>query len=298
LLGRDGHCELRFASRKTLGFDAVDTEQEKRDEAEEIRLLYVAVTRAKERLVIPWFAEKGGRIDLLARGFLPVASALVEVPDLKFPEMPVVDTETHSVSVSDLITRRQAWVKSRAELLAGAAQPLARRSPSKLTVKKQTPEEEPVDGGRERAMDFGTVVHDALEKFDWKADPAQQREQIERFIGQTGLNDADKLRATDMVGGALGSELLVRARKAEQVYRELPFMQVTDEGLMDGKIDLLFYENGRWILVDYKTDARVEVEKYAGQLRAYEAALKQVAGITLAQKMLFFLVTGTVKQIP
>ena len=147
-------------------------------------------------------------------------------------------------------------------------------------------------------MDFGTAVHDALEAFDWKAGPAQQRKQIEQYIGQTGLNEADKRRAVDMIGGALGSELLARARKAEQVYRELPFTQVTDDGLMDGKIDLLFCENGNWVLVDYKTDARVEVEKYAGQLRAYEAALKQVAGIALAQKMLFFLTTGTVKQVP
>jgi ATP-dependent exoDNAse (exonuclease V) beta subunit len=66
---------------------------------------------------------------------------------------------------------------------------------------------------------------------------------------------------------------------------------------MEGKIDLLFSENGRWVLVDYKTDARVEAGKYGEQLRAYEAALQQVAGITLAQKMLFFLATGAVEQV-
>jgi hypothetical protein len=32
-------------------------------------------------------------------------------------------------------------------------------------------------------------------------------------------------------------------------------------------------------------------------LRAYEVALKHVAGIDLAQKLLFFLVSGTVKQV-
>jgi len=49
------------------------------------------------------------------------------------------------------------------------------------------------------------------------------------------------------------------------------------------------------VLVDYKTDARIDVVKYVGQLQAYEAALRQVAGIELAQKLLFFLVDGTVK---
>ena len=101
-----------------------------------------------------------------------------------------------------------------------------------------------------------------------------------------------------MAGRALGSEVLTRASHADEVYRELPFTHVMDEGLMEGKIDLLFAEKGRWVLVDYKTDARVEVEKYAEQLRAYEAALQRVAGITLAQKLLFFLATGTVAQVP
>jgi ATP-dependent helicase/nuclease subunit A len=100
-----------------------------------------------------------------------------------------------------------------------------------------------------------------------------------------------------LVGNALDSDLLARVRRASQVYRELPFTQVVAEGLMEGKIDLLFCENGRWVLVDYKTDARVEVAKYAQQLRAYEAALRQVAGIELAQKLLFFLADGTVKEV-
>jgi ATP-dependent exoDNAse (exonuclease V) beta subunit len=92
--------------------------------------------------------------------------------------------------------------------------------------------------------------------------------------------------------------VLARASRADEVCRELPFTHVTDEGLMEGKIDLLFAEKGQWVLVDYKTDARVEVEKYVEQLRAYEAALQRVAGITLAQKLLFFLATGTVAQVP
>jgi ATP-dependent helicase/nuclease subunit A len=102
--------------------------------------------------------------------------------------------------------------------------------------------------------------------------------------------------------------VLTRASRADEVYRELPFTvnrvhdepftHVRHEGLMEGKIDLLFAEKGQWVLVDYKMDARVEVEKYAEQLRAYETALRQVAGITLARKLLFFLATGTVSQVP
>jgi ATP-dependent helicase/nuclease subunit A len=291
---------LRFAGMKTADFGEADEEQRKREEAEEIRLLYVAATRARERLVIPWFAEKGGRIDLLTRGFKPDAGVLVEAPDLESLVTGGVEdgkTDARTTSVKQLADRRREWQDSRARLLARAAMPFARVSPSKLAAEAEPRDDEPVGGEREKAMDFGSAVHDTLEMVDLTATVVQQRGQIEQFIARAGLTDGDQRRAIELLSNALGSELLARARRADQVYRELPFTQVTSEGLMEGKIDLLFCENGRWVLVDYKTDARIDVAKYTRQLQAYEAALHQVAGIKLAQKLLFYLVDGTVKEV-
>jgi ATP-dependent exoDNAse (exonuclease V) beta subunit len=200
-------------------------------------------------------------------------------------------------SSAQLIDKRRAWAAAREELLARAVRSALRKSPSKLAGESEPPEEEPISQERARAMDFGVAVHGALEAVDLQATVAEQRKQIEQFLALTGLSDEDKQRAVKMVGSAISSELLARARTAEQVYRELPFTQVLGEGLMEGQVDLLFYEKGQWVLVDYKTDARVEVAKYTEQLRAYEIALKQVAGIDLAQKLLFFLGSGTVKQV-
>ena len=300
LFRRDGGCELRFASRRTAGFDDADADRKKREEAEEIRLLYVATTRAKKRLVIPWFAEKGGRIDLLARGFVPATSALVEAPDLELLTAhgaAAKKPDPKRGSSAQLIDKRRVWEISRVELLARAVKSAVRKSPSKLAGESEPSQEEPINPERARAMDFGVAVHGALEAVDLQVAVAEQRKQIEQFLALAGLNDEDKRRAVEMVSGATGSELLARARNAEQVYRELPFTQRLDGGLMEGKIDLLFCEKGQWVLVDYKTDARVEVEKYAEQLLAYEAALQHVVGINLAQKLLFFLVNGTVKQV-
>jgi len=281
----DGGCQLRFASRKTAGFEEADTERKKREEAEEIRLLYVAATRAQKRLVIPWFAEKGGRIDLLASGFVPTASALVEACDLESLPAAGVEPKKKRISAQQLIDKRRGWAEARSALLARAAKPVARVSPSKLAGEAELREELVDDVERERALDFGSVVHDALEQMNTEA------------IARSNLSEADKRRAVEMVERALKSELLARARKANEVYRELPFTITTDDGLMEGKIDLLFCDHGKWTLVDYKTDARIEVERYAAQLRAYEAALKRVAGIALAQKLLFFLGHGTVQQV-
>ena len=242
--------------------------QKAREEAEEIRLLYVAATRAQRRLIIPWFAEKGERLDLLRRGFEPKPGELVEVVevhqlvgDLKEPSKAASSHRTPK----ELIAKRQAWLAEHEALLARASKPLARVSPSKLAGEVERGEEEFVEVVRERAMEFGLAVHEALEKMD--AD----------VIARSALSDADKKRATEMVERALRSDLLRRAQQAEQVYRELPFTLMTDDGLMEGKIDLLFCEKGKWVLVDYKTDAQVDVKRYVEQMRAYESALKQIA---------------------
>ncbi|HVM59251.1 MAG TPA: UvrD-helicase domain-containing protein [Verrucomicrobiae bacterium] len=296
----DGGAELRFASMKTAGFDEADEEHARREEAEEIRLLYVAATRAKERLVIPWFAEKGGRIDLLARGFKPEAGALVEAPDLESLGAATVETGNPSPktdSVDALINKRRGWQEFHAELLVRAAKPLARVSPSKLAGEAEPPDDDVVSASREEAMQLGSVVHDALEMVDLAATSVRQRAQIEQFVAHTGLSDNEKRRAVALAGAALDSELMTRVRRAQQVCRELPFSHVTSDGLMEGKIDLLFCEHGRWVLVDYKTDARVETEKYTPQLRAYAAALQRVAGIAIAEKWLFFLASGTVAKV-
>jgi ATP-dependent exoDNAse (exonuclease V) beta subunit len=60
---------------------------------------------------------------------------------------------------------------------------------------------------------------------------------------------------------------------------------------MDGKIDLLFREGNQWTLVDYKTDAKPDAERYRQQLRAYADALREVAGIEV-QPVLYFLQTN------
>jgi ATP-dependent helicase/nuclease subunit A len=285
--GGDG-VELRFQGWRTSGFKELNEHQKAREMAEEIRLLYVASTRAQKHLILPWFAEKGARIDLLLRGFEPKKSELVEVVEARSVVGDVKESPKEAPvqrAPEELMAERRAWLAEREALLARASKPLVRLSPSKLAGEAERDEEPVVEVVREQAMEFGAVVHEALEQMTTDG------------IGRSALGDAEKRRATQMVEHALRSDLLRRAQQAEQVYRELPFTLVMDGGLMEGKIDLLFCEKGKWVLVDYKTDARVEVERYRLQIRAYESALKQVAGIALAEKLLFFLATEKIERV-
>lgn len=75
---------------------------------------------------------------------------------------------------------------------------------------------------------------------------------------------------------------------ASDIKREFPADELI---LVQGIIDAFFYEDGRLILVDYKTD-RVEtekelVERYQIQLDSYEEALSRVTGVEVRQKLIY-----------
>nr|MDQ2899150.1 UvrD-helicase domain-containing protein [Acidobacteriota bacterium] len=80
------------------------------------------------------------------------------------------------------------------------------------------------------------------------------------------------------------SKLGRRARRAVRSEREFAFLLAIDGVVLSGKIDLWFEERGELILVDYKTDdvapheAPARAETYALQLRYYALALERVTG--------------------
>ncbi len=303
-----GNVEARFASRKTTGFDAAGEQQDKREEAEEIRLLYVAATRAKRQLIVPWFREKGGRLDLLKSAFQPVAGSLVElveadtlahVPENQDGPVLVNLKGKADADVKALIVKRRDWETRHHALLQRAGQPLPRFSPSGLEREAAAePSPDVLDGtSRARAIEVGLVVHGALERVVLRAPEDEQLRQTQRIVEQSGLSEADQQKAGRMLEQALRSDLLARVRASAQVLRELPFSWMTDDGLLEGKIDLLFREADKWVLVDYKTDSRADPAPYRAQMEAYARALKRVAGVAVDEKWLFFLAAGKMVQV-
>ncbi|MCL6594472.1 MAG: PD-(D/E)XK nuclease family protein, partial [Alicyclobacillus sp.] len=86
----------------------------------------------------------------------------------------------------------------------------------------------------------------------------------------------------------LTSDLGQRLLRARRVWRELPFLQRLSVGdtfaVVQGVMDCLADEGGRWLLLDYKTD-RIRVEdvpqqaaEYAAQVAVYRAAAEAALG--------------------
>jgi ATP-dependent helicase/nuclease subunit A len=102
---------------------------------------------------------------------------------------------------------------------------------------------------------------------------------------------------------ALGSELIKRAARAPRVYREVPFSVPAKCAYVEGRIDLLFEDEGGWTLVDYKTDdvpaeiPAARIEAYRRQAGIYALALRSFSIECRGWVALYFARPGVVKLI-
>ena len=65
--------------------------------------------------------------------------------------------------------------------------------------------------------------------------------------------------------------------------------------MVQGIIDCCFVENGRWIVVDYKSDRRIDalrLDQYGRQLNLYAYALETITHRTVSELMLYQTRTG------
>jgi ATP-dependent helicase/nuclease subunit A len=162
------------------------------------------------------------------------------------------------------------------------------------------------------AADLGTIVHTALQLLP--IDIPQQNIAIEiKRLEECGLLPEGGASAVNLswIERFHRSAIAGRMRKSGTVQRELPFnlsVPVSaifpgetggDEVLVQGIIDCCFMEDGKWVLLDYKTN-RVDdshtpeqiAEYYRPQLLTYKHALEEITGIGVKEAYLYLLAVG------
>lgn len=120
---------------------------------------------------------------------------------------------------------------------------------------------------------FGTLVHAALRDLS-----VASVEMHARLLGAT----LDEVAAAETaVELALAHPILLRAQASRRALREWPITwRLGDGRTLDGVVDLAFEEDGRWLVVDFKTDTDVGVraDDYSRQLQWYAYALSKLTG--------------------
>ena len=318
-----GKKDLDF---RTPGYDGADVLEKEHREAEEKRLLYVAATRAKDRLVVPFFAnvEKDSKRPKTEppkslNGWLRLAraddGAAIDAATLPkaVAELPVWRGRIGSAAadvvavVAVVGTRRNAWLGAHDALVDAGAMPLRVRTATSVEEDWEPPWEsdEQVRRGRGRAADFGSAVHAVLECIDLR-DFADLGERAGVLARELGMPDrADEMER--VARNALGSAVIDRARASRRALREVAFTSPLPRdrdgepaGFAEGRIDLLFLEDGAHgpglVVVDFKTDdvsareveERAKSPKYHRQALVYAWAARAATGLPVREVVFLF----------
>ncbi len=145
------------------------------------------------------------------------------------------------------------------------------------------------------AAEKGTALHRFMQYADFSRARADISSEILRLTDEGYLTHV-QAQSIDLERAAafINSPLVDRCLKSEKVYKEYRFTvgipaffvrpEIPDEFkdeeiILQGAVDLAFVEDGRLIIVDYKTDRVKEashlVDIYASQLLLYKKALEQ-----------------------
>ncbi|MDD3270959.1 MAG: helicase-exonuclease AddAB subunit AddA [Syntrophomonadaceae bacterium] len=156
----------------------------------------------------------------------------------------------------------------------------------------------------------GIIMHFVMQHLDFTRVQDQKaiRQQVETMVRQEMLlEDEAKTVNTTKIFRFFRSPLGQRILNAREVEREVPFNQlryasevmdnvaVPDEKmLVQGVIDLFFYEGDQIVLVDFKTDYVTEenreelISYYQPQLKLYKEALETIQGKKVKESYLYF----------
>jgi ATP-dependent exoDNAse (exonuclease V) beta subunit len=264
---------------------AIRQELKQREKEEGNRLLYVAMTRAEEHLVLSfstsgkkpqnWAAVVAERLPVRTVIKPPQRPAPREreegaVP-AHFVDRPVIteqhDSQANVTSIALFADCPRRYYLSRYlgfEAAGGAGIQPAGLLPGGLS-----------------ASELGKQVHALL---------------AGASLEQRQSPDPEAARLADLFRK---SPLGRRAAAAATVEREFDFLMEVENLVLRGQIDLWFEDRGKTVLVDYKTDrvngadAPARAEQYALQLRLYGLALERLNGRAPDEAYVYFLRPNT-----
>jgi len=283
-VGRDGRFGMRLAEPGTgkresaLDYKVLGDERSDAEAREERRLFYVAMTRARDRLILSgaakldaWPAlENGGgggpivwigpaveRLEGVEVTFvrpedLAAPPAADEVPPtivtpeaVAAPDAPPDAPPVSALSYSSLAEYRRCGYRFYAERVLRLPS-LARQGSGERS-------------GAITALDRGTLVHALLERLDFRRPVRPTEAMIAEACARSGLRAAlgadDAAQVAELVERFAAGDLCRRLGRATAVRREARFRFLLDQVLIGGVFDVIAREpGGRTLVVDYKTD--------------------------------------------
>jgi ATP-dependent helicase/nuclease subunit A len=285
------------------GWESLAEREKGFEKAEALRLRYVAATRAGAATVITQRGRQNASNPWCH--FEPFLTEGCDLPDPgpQSPPEPVTPPPTPleiEKAETDMRSRLEAaWkptygarpLKEYALTLGGGG------LPEDIAWEEAGAGLPPVPQG-EHGVEWGEVIHLLLQAA--MSDPAAGLESLAAAsLTEVGLPASLAAQAVALARSVTASDIWRRALESDMRLVEVPLQALWQEDfaaptILRGAIDLVFREEGGWVLVDYKTDrtGRGGLEKaarrYAPQVRLYAEAWEKCSGEKVKEAFLYF----------
>jgi ATP-dependent helicase/nuclease subunit A len=296
-VARDGRLGLRLSrpgterAWSTPVYEEIAEQQKQADAAEERRLFYVAITRARERLILSgaarlererWGNGGAGPIGWLAPAVVPGIGEMVDegagvVDGVRFEFVrelePVEAPQPRAIADVEAFVLPQAVQERpppRVRSLSYTSLATYARCGYRFYAERVLGLPEPPDsggaGGASGAgaaggslagaltpAERGSAVHELLERIDFKRPQRPSAGAIAAVAARlpTGREATEIAALVERFGA---SEICRRLGRATRVRREQPFAFGLGETLITGALDAVAAEQQGMLVVDYKTD--------------------------------------------
>ncbi|MFA5296158.1 MAG: UvrD-helicase domain-containing protein [Methanoregulaceae archaeon] len=294
--------------------------QRQKERAEKKRLLYVALTRARDHLIMSGTAPENPELSInLATSRIEwIFSALGITGDSIKAGGMMLSPEEGAVRLT--ITSDPAAIpaetgKVRPELITVPEQCAGKsgtwtaqvfeKGPDRMRVYSVTELEKVVSPGVASPKESvasrylpgidgttkGTIIHEVLRGRDARV-----------VCQEYGVNDPEAVRqCEEIVARFRGSELMQRVTRE---FCELPFVVTVEGKRVIGKIDRLCeLENGTWVVIDYKSEAvspdvyPLKAEEYKVSMAVYVEAAQQLLLGKTVEGWLYFTEMEEIKRV-
>jgi ATP-dependent helicase/nuclease subunit A len=294
-LGARWRNPARREDKDDLFQHALREEWRTREQQESDRLLYVAMTRAEEHLVLSFSARKQWARDVAER-----LALVLDAPGDNSVTRTAPDGKEWSLRV--VVAAQAPELVKRAAEVAPAPGPEELLDPPDVTDQQDTNATVtalarfagcPRKYFLSNYVGFEGRLRKLLEA-DEELPAGEFGTQVHALLAGTLVAEPDS-EAVRLAEVFRQSQLGRRLAKASRVEREFDFLMSVEDLVIRGQVDLWFVEGGEVVIVDYKTDAVTAAQAhqraldYALQLRLYAMAVERVAGRPVDRAWVHFL---------
>ncbi|HPS52579.1 MAG TPA: 3'-5' exonuclease, partial [Phycisphaerae bacterium] len=260
-------------------------------EAEQVRLLYVAATRAGRALVVSTHPKS-----LTVNPWNPFREMLKkELPLPKISEQAdIIQKTAASENLCDInVASLETQIAAKKAILR---QPTFTLHAAKSLAMNQSADNDNIANffGESDSMgqNWGSAVHRLLELY-MRNDGIDLNVAAAEAANQYELDSSIVTELADTVRSVAHSELWSRAKTAEKCLVEVPFeICKPADGqpmIISGVIDMAFKTPAGWVIADYKTDAtdsgnaKAVAEHYRPQMKLYADVWQDITGLPVCE---------------